>query len=482
MFLKLDKSKREPLYKQIAQEISDKILAGEFESEKPLPSVRTLSLNLGVSHMTIVKAYEKLEQDNMVVKHHGKGIFINSKIVHPNSDNKIVSSWYNSIEDYHPRALTLSLLKNTLIKKPYNMSYSMLSPDLCLDFEPIFCKLVGRFQDIIMPYGPTTGDMDLKISFSKYLSKYRFVNTTPDDLLIISGSQQGLNLIAQVFTGPRDLVMIESPSYTGAIDAFKGSGAVIKPLNISNNCFPFNELIRQCDKEPPKFIYLTPNYSNPIGYCLSKKERLELLNLAELFDFYIIEDDPWGEISLDSNPPKPIKHYDTNDRVIYIKGISKLFGAGYRLAALVACNPILSGLEKAKACADLGSALLPQKLLSEVLNSNMIDPLIKNIQAFLEKRMALTNFILKTKFKSKVKYTIPKGGYNIWIQLPTYISTEKLLFDKAYPLGITFLPGAICYPSESKHNELRISITYLCDSDYEKALNNLCDLILQALL
>ncbi|MCY6483281.1 PLP-dependent aminotransferase family protein [Clostridium aestuarii] len=481
MFISIDRNKKEPIYKQIAQGITDKILSAEFSHNMQLPSVRKLSDNLGLSHMTIVKAYNLLEKDKMITKIQGKGIFVNSSILHPTSNTKIISSWYSSIEDYQPRALTLNLLKNTLVKKKYNLSYAMLPISLCLDVKDIFMNVLSTQPEAIMSYTETSGDSKLKKSFIQYLSKYRSISTNSNQIIIVSGTQQGLSLIASVFTSSKDLVMIESPSYTGAIDAFKNSGAIIKPLPISNNKFSLNELLKQCDQRPPKFLYLTPNYSNPTGYCLSKKERLELLNIADSFNFYIIEDDPWGEISFEKEPPLPIKAYDKNNRVIYIKGISKILGAGYRVSLISASENIINTIEKAKACADLGTALLPQRLLSEVLNSTKIDNHIKNIKNFIKQRMELTIRIFKKNLNKKVKYTVPNGGFNIWLRLPDEINTENILFKSAYDKGITFLPGAICYPLHPHHNEIRISISYLNNENYEFAITQLCKIINEAL-
>lgn len=477
MFISFDKNKKEAIYKQIAHNITDKILSAEFSYNMKLPSIRELSDSLKLSHMTIVKAYKLLEKDNMIKKIPGKGIFVNYNNIYSDCNKEILSSWYSSIEDYQPRGLTLNLLKNTLIKKKYNLSYSMLSTSMAIDIKDLFLDILDNQPEAIMSYSQTSGDLSLKNSFIQYLSKFRSINTNIKNMIIVSGTQQGLNLIASTFTSSKDLVIIESPSYTGAIDAFKNSGAVIKTLPVYNNTLSFNDLIIQCDKQPPKFIYLTPNYSNPTGYCLSQKERIELLNLAEAFDFYIIEDDPWGELSLEVNPPLPIKSYDKNNRVIYIKGISKLLGAGYRVATLLAPNNIIKTIEKAKARADLGTALLSQRLVSEILKSPLIDNHIKNIKGFIKKRVQLTVQIFKNNLSTKVQYNIPKGGFNIWLTLPEEINTANLLFEYTYNEGITFLPGAICYPLHPRHNEIRISIAFLNDKDYEFAITKLCELI-----
>lgn len=477
MIVHIDRNKKEPIYKQLAHGITDKILSSEFTYNMKLPSVRELSKDLELSHMTVVKAYELLEKDKMIIKIQGKGVFVNSSVVYPTTNKKIISSWYSSIEDYQPRALTLTLLKNTLIKNKYNLSYAMLNSSLCLDIKDIFMNVLSNDTEAIMSYSETSGDSSLKNSFIQYLSKYRGINTTSKQLMIVSGTQQGLNLIASAFTSSKDLVMIESPTYTGAIDAFKSSGALIKPLPIYNNKLSINVLLKQCDQRPPKFLYLTPNYSNPTGYCMSKKERLELLNIAESFNFYIIEDDPWGEISFQKEPTLPIKSYDKSNRVIYLKGISKIFGAGYRVGALSASENIINTIEKAKVCADLGTALLPQRLVCEILNSSKVDSHIQNITNFIQQRIQLTANILKNNLNKKVEYTVPNGGFNIWLRLPEEINTENILFNYAYDRNITFLPGAICYPLHPLHNEIRISISYLNDTDYEYAITTLCKII-----
>ena len=357
----------------------------------------------------------------------------------------------------------------------------MLHSSLYMDIKEFFLKVVNNHPEAIMFYTEASGDQSVKESFVKYLLKYRNINTVTNNVMIVSGTQQGLSLVASTFTGPKDLVMIESPSYTGAIDAFKSSGTIIKSLPTYENKNFINKLIEQCDIQAPKFIYLTPNYSNPIGYSLSKKERVELLELAEAFDFYIIEDDPWGELSTHGGQTLSIKSFDRNSRVIYIKGVSKILGAGYRVAALVASEDIVGALEKAKACADLGTPLLTQRLVSEILKSPLIDKHIEKIEKFIQKRIKLTVNLLKKNLNSEVKYSSPKGGFNVWITLPKEINTANLLFEEAYNNGIVFLPGAICHPINPKHNEIRISVSYLSEEDYEIAIEKLCKIINKSL-
>lgn len=477
MNVSFDRNKKEPIYVQIAQDIKDKVLSAEFEYNIKLPSIRDLAKDLKVSHMTVVKAYEILEKNKIVVKIHGKGIFVNYNNLSCDNTSEILSAWYSSIEDYQPRALTLSLLKNTLKKVKYNMSLSMLNPKMFLDIKKIFLKIINDQSEALMFYTEPSGDLSLKNSFMDYLYKYRGIETDIKNIMVVSGTQQGINLLASTFTSSKDLVMLEAPTYTGAIDAFKNSGATIKSLPIHNNKLSINELIMQCDKEVPKFIYLTPNYSNPSGYCLIKNERLELLEMAESFDFYIIEDDPWGELQTDETLNLPIKHYDKNDRVIYLKGISKILGAGYRVCALVASENIINAMTRAKACADLGTALLPQRLVSEILKSSLVNDHIKKIEKFVKKRISFTAQFFYDHLDSRVKYSVPKGGFNFWLILPEEINTANILFEDAYNRGITFLPGAICYPSDLSHNEIRISITYLNDKDYEEVLLELCKII-----
>ncbi|KDR95519.1 DNA-binding transcriptional regulator, MocR family, contains an aminotransferase domain [Peptoclostridium litorale DSM 5388] len=481
MFISIDKHKKEPLYKQVASGITDKILSGELSLNMRLPSVRELSNMLGLSHMTIVKAYELLEKDRMIVKIHGKGVFVNSSVSGQDPGAEMISAWYSSIEDYQPRGLTLNLLKNTLSKKKFNMSYSMLCESQSFKPNDMLSNLISMQPDSLLAYTDTSGDPALKGAFSSYVSKYRGFELPQDNMIVVSGTQQGLSLMASVFTSSKDLVMVESPTYTGAIDAFKSSGALIKPLDVSSPRALINNVLRQCDQRPPKFIYITPNYSNPTGYCLSKTERLELLDIADAFNFHIIEDDPWGEIPFEKETVLPTKAYDSNERVVYLKGMSKVFGAGYRVSFLCASKDIVRAVEKAKAQQDLGTSLLSQRLMAQVIASGRVDAHIKSIGAFIRKRMSITEKIFKESLDKDVTYSIPKGGFNIWLRLPDNISTEEILFSQAGDKGISFLPGAICYPVRPRHNELRISVSYIEDEDFKLAVLTLCQIINKSL-
>lgn len=323
---------------------------------------------------------------------------------------------------------------------------------------------------------PVQGDCELREAMANYLGS-KGISTNRENILITNGAQQGISLIASTFVGPGDVVVMEAPTYPGAIDLFKCRGAVVLTVPVDKEGMRTDILMSLCDKYSPKVIYTMPNFQNPTGYSMSMKRKIELLDIAKYNNSIIVEDDPWSEISYTNSKAKSLKSMDTSGHVIYLKSINKILGPTYRLAAVVAEGSLLTRLVAAKANHDLGTSILSQKMILDFISTNKITNYISKLNKELLKRRDLVIKLLKANTPKGTTWTMPEGGINIWITLPENINVEKLLFHSINNKNITFLPGTICYPNEVEFNKLRICFAYLDEEYLEPTIIELCKLM-----
>lgn len=480
MHIDLDRSSNIPLSKQIYQSIADRIVSGLLEEGTRLPSVRSLAKTIKVSLVTVVKAYSLLESDNLIVTIQGKGTYVQSKnIINKKTPEEDLTSldWQLSISDHLPRAQFWRQNRNLTTKPQIQLSAAHVHSSLlpAQHISKHLSSFVLKNPSLLFEYGPVQGDLELRTDIANYL-KGKGVSLSEEEIIITNGSQEAINLVARTFIGAGDVVIMEAPTYTAAIDVFRWQGATILSVPVDKDGMNIDLLLKICDSYSPKLIYTIPTYHNPTSAVMSMERRRELLNIARDFNCLIIEDDPWSEITFEKNLLPSIKSMDTSGRVIYIKGFSKFLAPGCRIGTLSASGSILNRLVAAKANSDLGSPLLTQKALLPFFQFGFMEKHLKNMNSILIKRRNLALKLLSEYMPSDVKWTVPQGGPNIWITLPSGLSAECLAFE-AQTRNITFLPGSTCYPSEPQFNHIRIGFCFLDEQQLKEGILALCNIV-----
>lgn len=481
MNIKIDKNSIITITQQLIQLFSDRILSGFLKDEEKLPSIRSLARELNVSPMTIVKTYNELEKCGLVTTIQGKGTFVNKRNNVREEQMQLEKDdfqWQMSVTDYLSRSQFRNNLNLSYSNNYYNLSIASINFNL-LPTENIVKDFFNSFnhnEKVLSTYPPVQGDCELREAMAKYLD-LKGITTNRENILITNGAQQGISLIASTFVGPDDVVIMEAPTYPGAIDLFKCRGAVILTVPVDKEGMKTDILMSLCDKYSPKVLYTMPNFQNPTGYSMSMKRKMELLDIAKYNNSIIIEDDPWSEISYTNNNVKSLKSMDTTSHVIYLKSINKIMGPTYRLAAVVAEGSLITRLVAAKANHDLGTSILSQKMILDFIRTNKLTNYITKLNKELVKRRDLVMKLLKANTPKGTFWTMPEGGINIWITLPKEINVEKLLFHSINNKNISFLPGTICYPNEVEFNKLRICFAYLDEEDLENTIIELCKLM-----
>lgn len=470
----IQRNKGESLSKQIYQSIVDRIRSGLLEEGSKLPSVRSLSKQLEVSLVTAVKAYKQLEQDGFATSIQGKGTFVKAKISEKKKVEAIPSyDWQLSLQDYLPRS---QFARYHIAPQKVHLSSSMIDPKLLPNryFEHEVQQVLSENPELLSIYGNVQGDNQLRSEMSAYL-KRSGVTSTPENILVTSGLQQSIDLVARTFVGPGDVVVMEAPTYPGAIDIFRGRGATILTVPVDKDGMRIDILQNVCEKHKPKVIFTIPTFHNPTGFVMSLKRRKQLLDIAGSIHSIIVEDDPCSEIYFEKKPPVTLKSMDQFGNVIYLRGLSKTIAPSCRIGILTASGSIFNRLLAAKANADLGSPLLTQKAILPLINSKRMIDHSKKLRTALKIRRDLALDLLTSLSPEGVSWTIPEGGLNLWISLPSWIDSH-LLLSEAKKQQITFLPGSACYPVGQENNHLRISYSYINEELLKHGITTLCNI------
>jgi 2-aminoadipate transaminase len=328
-----------------------------------------------------------------------------------------------------------------------------------------------------LQYSTTDGFNPLREAIVDRLKGKGIKDISKENILITSGSQQGLSFSGKVFLNPDDVVLVESPSYLGAINAFKAGGCKFAEVETDDDGMIMEDLERAIkENDNVKMIYVIPDFQNPTGKTWSLDRRKELLSIANKYDLPIIEDDPYGELRFDGESIESIKSLDTEGRVIYLGTFSKTFSPGLRIGWVLADVNILNKYILLKQGEDLHTSSFDQRIIAKFLELYDFDNHIETLKKVYRKRRDLVMEGIKTHFPKDVKYTYPKGGLFTWVELPEYIDTKEMMV-KAVERGVAYVPGESFYPNGGHKNTMRINFSNMTNEKIVEGIKILGDVI-----
>ncbi|MGI9217461.1 MAG: PLP-dependent aminotransferase family protein, partial [Hydrogenophaga sp.] len=279
-------------------------------------------------------------------------------------------------------------------------------------------------------------------------------DVSPDQVLITTGSQQGLDLVAKVLIDEGSTVLVETPTYLGALQAFTPMEPTIVSINSDAEGIDVADLVQKA--KGARFLYVLPNFQNPTGRSMSEPRRAALVTAAQTAGLPIVEDNPYGDLWFDQPPPKPLTARNP-EGCIYLGSFSKVLAPGLRLGYVVAPKAIMPKLLQAKQAADLHSPTFNQRMVAEVLKDGFIDRHVPNIRALYKSQCAAMLDALNTDMAGlDVQWNSPDGGMFLWVRLPEGLNAVELL-PKAVDKGVAFVPGAAFYADHADPRTLRLS-------------------------
>lgn len=313
-------------------------------------------------------------------------------------------------------------------------------------------RAILEHAPVALQYGPTAGLPELREQAAR-LCRARGIAAKPDGVLLTTGSQQALDLLARVLLDPGDVVIVENPAYVGALGAFRARRAEF--LGVERNAQGLD--VAHLESRVPalrragrnvRVLYTIPNFQNPSGWTIPGRGRDELLEAAGRLDLFVIEDDPYAEIYFDAAPPPPLAAMDDEGRVAHLGSFSKTLAAGLRCGFLAGPAELLAKLELAKQSADLCSSMLDQLILSIYLAENDYEAHVRTVRAFYARQKAVFLGELRRESPPSVEYSDPGGGLFSWGRLPEGLDAEDLLEKSLAEHKVAFVPGEAFFVGE----------------------------------
>lgn len=307
-----------------------------------------------------------------------------------------------------------------------------------------------------LQYGSTEGYPPLREAISKRMAKTK-VDVKADDILVTSGSQQGLDFAAKIFINPGDIIVCESPTYLGAINAFKAYEPEFIEIDTDKDGMIMEDLEKALkNNDKVKFIYVIPDFQNPSGKTWSIDRRKKLVELANKYNVVILEDNPYGELRFEGEILPAIKHYDEEGRVIFLGTFSKILCPGLRLGWVAASPEILNKFIMVKQGADLQSSTISQMEVARFIEQYDLDDHINKIIDLYRERRDLMMKTIEEEFPKEASYTYPEGGLFTWVVLPEYMNARELAV-KALEQNVAYVPGGSFYPNGGNENTFRLN-------------------------
>ena len=334
------------------------------------------------------------------------------------------------------------------------------------DFQDIVHDLLSGTDGTTLQYGPTRGHRPFLETLTGIMAS-RGVSTANDRLLVTTGSQQGLDLVARVLLDPGDVVLVELPTYTGAITAFRNVqadmvGVTQEADGISLDALDETYLRLQREGRRVRFLYVVPNFQNPTGLLIGPQKRQALLAWAAKRNMLIVEDDPYRELYFEDSASeadvRPIKADDVEGRVVYLSSFSKTLAPGFRVAWLDAPAPLASKFEMAKQAADLLTGSLDQRVIYEACRRGVLQRQLPLLRSHYRHKRDVMVEALRREFGTSVTWPDPRGGFFLWATLPAPIDTDAMI-PRAVEHGVIYVAGEAFFVSAGPRNIIRLSFS-----------------------
>ncbi len=422
-------------YELIIEEIENLVAQNQLKQGERLPSIRSLATKYNCNKSTVIRAYNELEMNHKIFSIPKSGYYL----VEKNNTNN---------DDYS------------------TIDFSEVTPDPKLlpykEFNHCINRAVDVYKNNLFLYCDAQGLESLrKILVSHFMNHQIF--TSHKNIFITSGSQQALNILSNMaFPNGKKNILVEQPTYSLMNSLVELNREKLIGIRRDYNGIDLKELEKIFKNGDIKFFYTIPRFHNPLGTCLSEKEKTRIVELAEKYDVYVVEDDYL--VDIDTNKKAlPIFYYDIYQRVVYVKSFSKTFMPGIRIGAVVLHEKFRTEFFKHKRCYDLNTSVLAQGALENFINSGMYNNHIKKAKSKYKKKMDCLRECLRGLNKEGIEFYVPQTGFFVWIRLPKRVDVE-LLEKRLEKKNIYISPAKAFYiRNNSNENSLRICISKLTE-------------------
>jgi len=329
----------------------------------------------------------------------------------------------------------------------------------------------------VLQYSTTEGDLSLRQHIAERMNHKQQTRVGAEQIMITSGSQQGLDLSGKIFLDPGDVVLCESPTYLGAINAFRAYGPRMVEVATDDEGMVPGSLEQALTREANvRFIYAIPDFQNPSGRTWTVARRKALLGLAARFSVPVIEDSPYAELRFEGEPLPALQALDEHELVVFLGTFSKTFCPGLRCAWLAAPPDLFSRYVMVKQGADLHTSTLVQRQVATYLDLYGLDDNIGRVIEVYRERRDLMMGILEAELPAEVTFTRPEGGLFLWVTFPPAVNSRELL-QKCLEQDVAFVPGGAFFPDTGHDNTARLNFSCMPPERIEEGSRRFCAVV-----
>lgn len=449
----VDRGSIVPIYQQIYEDLRESILTGTLPETTRLPPERALAEKLGVNRSTVVHAYRELVADGLIEQRVGSGSRVSRS--HGAAPRTADVPWWVSLPPWRVGSFPQVLGELAATFHGERISFVQgvppVDPSPLGDLARSFARVAGD-PDYVLSYGDSEGHAPLRDAIAERMRR-RGSAIDARDVLVLTGSTQGITLVAQSLAEPGDEIIVEAPTYPGALQIFQIAGLRAIPVAVDEDGMRVDHVEAILRTRRPRFIYTMPSLHNPTGVTMNADRRERLVTLATRARVPIVEDDPYGELVENGIPPLVA---ESPKQVIYLSSFSKTIAPSLRLGWITAPRPIYERLLLRKQSLDMATSLYVQAGVGDYL-SGPYDDHVRRLRAELAVRRTMAREAIAAHWPKAMRLA-NGGGYYLWVTAPREMRARALL-DAAERHGASFLFGEAFYAASGGDHNFRLAIT-----------------------
>lgn len=486
------KDRQTPMYEQIMRRIDSAIASGQIPNGTKMPTNRELATMLNIDRSTVARAYLELQLAGLIESHVGRGTFVKS-------GSRNIPSLKPQSFAAHATNVSMPVAWSEKYAHSKDASYTLFSR---LPMQPLpkdviaftnsipnqelypwqeFQKILASFNNKerlseLFAFSAPDGYPPLIAEIQKLLKK-QGIEVGTDEILIVNGSKQGIDIVTSTLVDPTDVIICEEPTYHLALCDFKSTQARCVPLPIDDNGLRVDLMEPILANQRAKLLYVTPSFQNPTGTTVSLEKRRQLLQVSERYQLPVLEDNVVGDLYYGKQGPPPLRALSgPNSLVIHQGTISKTLFPGFRIGWLLAPKELMGRLRATKRMRDVTTNTMSQVLLAEYLKGGLYEKHLEEVRRLYGRRKEAMLSALEKHLHGEVTWTKPDGGMSLWLRLPSGCSSRDLL-AYAEREGTAFIPGDVFFFAGDRQEYLRLSFVQIDERKIEEGIQRLAKAI-----
>lgn len=452
----LDRTSIVPLYRQIYESLRESILAGTLPESSRLPPERTLAQRLGINRSTVVHAYRELVADGLIEQRVGSGSRVVPALRAGQPERSASVPWWVTLPPWRVGQFPAILGELAAKQQPGRISFvqgvAPGEPSPLRELAQSFAR-VSADPRFVLSYGDSEGYEPLRHAIAQRMNA-RGASTDPADVIVLTGSTQGIMVVAQSLAEPGDEIVVETPSYPGALQIFQICGLRAIPVAVDDDGMRVDHVEAILRTRRPRFIYTMPSLHNPTNVTMNADRRERLVTLARRGGIPIVEDDPYGELAEHGLAPLAAL---SPEHVVYLSTFSKTIAPSLRVGWLSAPRTIVERLLLRKQALDMATSLYVQAAVCDYLHAGY-DAHVSQLRGELALRRSIADEAIARSWPASVRVGKAGGGFYLWASLPRDVRARSLL-DQAERAGASFLFGEAFYANSGGDHNFRLALT-----------------------